>query len=880
MINNILGNNNRVINKYSSIISQINDLENDFKSLSDDELANKTEYFKTIYNKTADLSGLIPQAFACTREAGRRTLGLRHFDVQLLGGLVLNEGKIAEMRTGEGKTLVSTLPGYLNALTNKGVHIVTVNEYLAKRDQLWMGQIHRSLGLKVGLIQENMNNKQRQLNYQADVTYVTNSELGFDYLRDNMAFNIRDVVQRPFNYCVVDEVDSILIDEARTPLIISGSKESSIDKYIIAAEIVKYLEIGKDFELDEKNKNIILSEFGISKSEELLNIKDLFNKTDPWIPFVINALRATTLFFKNVHYIIKNNEIVIVDEFTGRIMPDRRWSDGLHQAVEAKEAVPIRSGNQTLASITYQNFFLLYPKLSGMTGTAKTAESEFEKIYNLSVTVIPTNRKTQRIDLEDVIYRDELSKWKAIAKECQNINLTGQPILIGTTSVEKSEILSQLLIDYNLPHQILNAKPQNVKKESEIIAQAGKKSAITIATNMAGRGTDISLGGNTKFEVQRELYEYLLLLIQSSNNLLNKANSSNFIKNEFDLIEPLLIKLIKTESFLNINPSQLLKIINGLDSPAEINNPLFLNIKELFNCLYAKAKLIQEKDNQFIKDLGGLYIIGTERHESRRIDDQLRGRCGRQGDPGISKFFLSLDDNVLRVFSTTKIRDFMVDQLLEDMPLESKLLTKSLNTAQTSLENRNYDSRKYIFDYDEVLNKQRRVIFYERRNVLESTSVRKKILALGDQVILDILEEINDVSDIQELNNTLQDLLGTSLNLNAFLKRNSVYTKVELQIYLRQQFWMTYELKESEIETIEVGLMREIERATILKYIDIMWKEHLQNMTLIRDAVGWRGYGQRNPLFEYKDEAYSLFVYLIKLIRQLVIYELLNIKPI
>jgi preprotein translocase subunit SecA len=880
MINNILGNNNRVINKYSSIISQINDLENGFKSLSDDELANKTEYFKTIYNKTADLSGLIPQAFACTREAGRRTLGLRHFDVQLLGGLVLNEGKIAEMRTGEGKTLVSTLPGYLNALTNKGVHIVTVNEYLAKRDQLWMGQIHRSLGLKVGLIQENMNNKQRQLNYQADVTYVTNSELGFDYLRDNMAFNIRDVVQRPFNYCVVDEVDSILIDEARTPLIISGSKESSIDKYIIAAEIVKYLEIGKDFELDEKNKNIILSEFGISKSEELLNIKDLFNKTDPWIPFVINALRATTLFFKNVHYIIKNNEIVIVDEFTGRIMPDRRWSDGLHQAVEAKEAVPIRSGNQTLASITYQNFFLLYPKLSGMTGTAKTAESEFEKIYNLSVTVIPTNRKTQRIDLEDVIYRDELSKWKAIAKECQNINLTGQPILIGTTSVEKSEILSQLLIDYNLPHQILNAKPQNVKKESEIIAQAGKKSAITIATNMAGRGTDISLGGNTKFEVQRELYEYLLLLIQSSNNLLNKANSSNFIKNEFDLIEPLLIKLIKTESFLNINPSQLLKIINGLDSPAEINNPLFLNIKELFNCLYAKAKLIQEKDNQFIKDLGGLYIIGTERHESRRIDDQLRGRCGRQGDPGISKFFLSLDDNVLRVFSTTKIRDFMVDQLLEDMPLESKLLTKSLNTAQTSLENRNYDSRKYIFDYDEVLNKQRRVIFYERRNVLESTSVRKKILALGDQVILDILEEINDVSDIQELNNTLQDLLGTSLNLNAFLKRNSVYTKVELQIYLRQQFWMTYELKESEIETIEIGLMREIERATILKYIDIMWKEHLQNMTLIRDAVGWRGYGQRNPLFEYKDEAYSLFVYLIKLIRQLVIYELLNIKPI
>nr|YP_009163696.1 preprotein translocase subunit secA [Triparma laevis]BAS19150.1 preprotein translocase subunit secA [Triparma laevis] len=878
MIKSLL-NNNRVINQYSSLINEINNLETNFKLFSDEELAEQTIKLKKKYRNTGNLNEITPEAFACTREAGRRTLGLRHFDVQLLGGLVLNDGKIAEMRTGEGKTLVSTLPAYLNGLTEKGVHVVTVNDYLAKRDQTWMGQIHRSLGLNVGLIQEDMNSKQRQINYNADITYITNSELGFDYLRDNMAFNIKDVVQRPFNFCIVDEVDSILIDEARTPLIISGTTENSIEKYVVAAEVVKYLEVQMHFEIDEKSKNIVLTEKGIIQAETFLNIKDLYNKTDPWIPFIVNALRASTLFFNNVHYIVKNNEIVIVDEFTGRIMPDRRWSDGLHQAVEAKESVPIRGGNQTLASITYQNFFLLYPKLSGMTGTGKTAEAEFEKIYNLPVLAIPTAKPNKRNDLPDYIFRDELSKWKAVAKECNDIVITGQPILIGTTSVEKSEILAQLLVDYNLPHSILNAKPENVKKESEIIAQAGEKGSITIATNMAGRGTDIVLGGNIKFKIQKELYGYLLLLKNKRELIKNNSIISNLIEENNTPLNFYFNDLLNDKEFLELTPIDLLKILNEIDQVKKLDKSHKLVLQKIFKVVFTRLKIIQEKDNKFIKDLGGLYIIGTERHESRRIDDQLRGRCGRQGDPGKSRFFLSLDDSLLRVFGTTSIQDYMTNELLDDVPLESALLTKSLDSAQKTVENRNYDSRKYLFDYDEVLNKQRQVIFYERRNVLESNSVRKKILALGDQVITDIVEESESL-DIKILNNILQDLLGTSLNLKEFTKYNPTYTKLELKNYLQQQFWLTYELKEAEIETVEIGLMREIERATMLKYIDIMWKEHLQNMSLIRDAVGWRGYGQRNPLFEYKDEAYGLFLYLIKLIRQLVIYELLNIKPI
>ena len=498
-------NNNSLINKYQNLINQINILENDLKPLTDSELRLKSFKLRKQFEATQDLNSLIAESFALTRETSLRTLGLRHFDVQLIGGLVLNNQKIAEMKTGEGKTLVATLPAFLNALTKKGVHIVTVNDYLANRDQVSMGQIYRFLGLDTGLIQENMSTIERRKNYNADITYVTNYEVTFDYLRDNMALNSSDLVLRPFNYCIIDEVDSILIDEAQTPLIISNNIQTPIEKYIVAAEITDYLELNNDYKIDEKNKNVILTEEGSKQVEKILSIQDLYDPQDPWIPYIINALKANSLYFNNVHYIVQNNRIIIVDEFTGRIMPDRRWGDGLHQAIEAKEKLPIRQKTETVAAITYQNFFLLYPKLSGMTGTGKTAEIEFEKIYKLSVEEIPTARPTQRKDLPDLIYKDQFSKWNAIAQTCNQISSTGQPILIGTTTVEKSEMLAQLLSEYKLAYQILNAKPENVRRESEIVAQAGKKGSITIATNMAGRGTDIILGGNINFKIQKKI---------------------------------------------------------------------------------------------------------------------------------------------------------------------------------------------------------------------------------------------------------------------------------------------------------------------------------------------------------------------------------------
>ena len=506
-------------NKYQNLINQINLLEPALKRLSDNELRAKNFKLRKQYKETQDLNPLIAESFALTREASLRTLGLRHFDVQLIGGLVLNDQKIAEMKTGEGKTLVATLPACLNALTEKGVHIVTVNDYLANRDQVSMGQIYRFLGLDTGLVQDDMSTLERKKNYNSDITYVTNYQLTFDFLRDNMALNLSDIVLRPLNYCIIDEVDSILIDEAQTPLILSDTIETPVAKYIIASEITEYLELNIHYKIDEKNKNVILTEQGSKQVEQILKIQDLYDPRDPWIPYIMNAIKANSLFFKNVHYIIQNNRIVIVDEFTGRIMPDRRWGEGLHQAIEAKEKLPIRQKSETVAAITYQNFFLLYPKLSGMTGTGKTAEIEFEKIYNLSVEEIPTARPILRQDLPDLIYKDQFSKWNAIAKTSNKISSTGQPILIGTTTVEKSEMLAELLNEYKLTYQILNAKPENVRREAEIVAQAGKKGAITIATNMAGRGTDIILGGNINFKIQKELYDILTL---SKNYLLSK----------------------------------------------------------------------------------------------------------------------------------------------------------------------------------------------------------------------------------------------------------------------------------------------------------------------------------------------------------------------
>ena len=855
-----------VINQYQTLINQINSLETNLKTLTDTELRNKTFQLKKQYKEKVDLNALIAESFAITREASFRTLGLRHFDVQLIGGLVLNSGKISEMRTGEGKTLVATLPAVLNALTNKGVHIVTVNDYLASRDQISMGQIYRFLGLNTGLIQEDMTFRERQKNYAADITYVTNNELAFDYLRDNMASNLNQVVLPPFNYCIVDEVDSIFIDEAQVPLIISQAVETCIDKYIVAAEVAEYLEVNVHFKVDEKNRNIILTEQGTTQIEKILQIEDLYNPNDPWIPYILSAIKATALFFRNVHYIVQNNQIVIVDEFTGRIMPDRRWNEGLHQAIEAKESVPIRQNTETAASITYQNFFLLYPKLSGMTGTAKTSELEFEKIYGLSVEEIPTARTNLRKDLPDFVYKDSLTKWTAIAKECKSIAKTKQPILIGTTTVENSEMLADLLKEYQLSYRLLNAKPENVKRESEIVAQAGEIGSITIATNMAGRGTDIILGGNITFKVRKQLYKIIVYY-----------KSQKVLTTDIDFTSQKVLSVLKslfTESkFLSLSSTGILKFLNEIDQIRIPKTAYECSIKFLLTQLSQFEKKTQTLNNKIVKNLGGLYIIGTERNNSRRIDNQLRGRCGRQGDPGTSRFFLSLEDSLFRNFGSSNLQNFMQSQLLDDLPLESNLLTKSLDAAQKRVEERDYDGRKYLFDYDDILNKQRNIVYYERRKLLESQSLRQTILAYGEQVIKDIINLLKDDkfykdgSGIEELFKTRLVSLKYDLNtLDSF----------ELKTYLFQEFWLSYETKVLEFEICEIGLIRSFERTIILYYTDIAWKEHLQKIALLRDAVGWRSYGQRNPLFEFKEEAYNLFQNRNVTVRHLLIRDFLH----
>ena len=855
-----------VTNQYQTLINQINALENNLKILTDTELRNKTFQLKKQYQEEQDLNSLIAESFAITREASFRTLGLRHFDVQLIGGLVLNSGKISEMRTGEGKTLVATLPAVLNALTNKGVHIVTVNDYLASRDQISMGQIYRFLGLNTGLIQEDMTFRERQQNYAADITYVTNNELAFDYLRDNMASNLNQVVLPPFNYCIVDEVDSIFIDEAQVPLIISQAVETCIDKYIVAAEVAEYLEVNVHFKVDEKNRNIILTEQGTTQIEKILQIEDLYNPNDPWIPYILSAIKATALFFRNVHYIVQNNQIVIVDEFTGRIMPDRRWNEGLHQAIEAKESVPIRQNTETAASITYQNFFLLYPKLSGMTGTAKTSELEFEKIYGLSVEEIPTARTNLRKDLPDFVYKDSLTKWTAIAKECKSISKTKQPILIGTTTVENSEMLADLLKEYQLSYRLLNAKPENVKRESEIVAQAGEIGSITIATNMAGRGTDIILGGNITFKVRKQLYKIIVYY-----------KSQKVLTTDIDFTSQKVLSVLKslfTESkFLSLSSTGILKFLNEIDQIRIPKTAYECSIKFLLTQLSQFEKKTQTLNNKIVKNLGGLYIIGTERNNSRRIDNQLRGRCGRQGDPGTSRFFLSLEDSLFRNFGSSNLQNFMQSQLLDDLPLESNLLTKSLDAAQKRVEERDYDGRKYLFDYDDILNKQRNIVYYERRKLLESQSLRQTILAYGEQVIKDIISLLKDDkfykdrSGIEELFKTRLVSLKYDLNtLDSF----------ELKTYLFQEFWLSYETKVLEFEICEIGLIRSFERTIILYYTDIAWKEHLQKIALLRDAVGWRSYGQRNPLFEFKEEAYNLFQNRNVTVRHLLIRDFLH----
>jgi preprotein translocase subunit SecA len=878
-------NTNSVVTKYQNLVNQINTLEKELKILTDSELRAKSFKLKKQYESNQDLNSLITESFALTREASLRTLGLRHFDVQLIGGLVLNDQKIAEMKTGEGKTLVATLPAFLNALTKKGVHIVTVNDYLANRDQVSMGQIYRFLGFDTGLIQDGMSTSERRENYNADITYVTNYEVTFDFLRDNMALNLTDVVLRPFNYCIIDEVDSILIDEAQTPLIISNNIQTPIEKYIVAAEITDYLELNSHYKVDEKNKNVILTEEGSKQIEKILSVQDLYDPRDPWIPYIINALQANALFFNNVHYIVQNNRIIIVDGFTGRIMPDRRWGDGLHQAIEAKEKLPIRQKTETVASITYQNFFLLYTKLSGMTGTGKTAEIEFEKIYNLSVDEIPTARPNQRKDLPDLIYKDQFSKWNAIAQACDTISSTGQPILIGTTTVEKSEMLAQLLSEYKLSYQILNAKPENVRRESEIVAQAGKKGSITIATNMAGRGTDIILGGNINFKIQKKLYDILTLSknykLSKSSNILESSLLSQFKGSSQNFLS-VLLSLINDQKFLKLSDLDILRILRENDRISVPVTSYQCSIRFLINELILYNKKYQKQENKIVKNLGGLYIIGTERNDSRRVDNQLRGRCGRQGDPGTSRFFLSLDDNLLRLFGGPKIQNFMQTQIPDDSPLESEFITKSLDSAQERVEERAYQQRKNLFDYDDILNKQRTIVYHERRQILESASVQKNIFAYGEQIITELLldlEEDKFSTNNNEIISLIENLFGRNLILNQIQNSNSFiidFDLYELKIYLFNEFWLTYQSKRTELSVYGDGIIENLERSIILVNTDRIWREHLQKMALLREAVGWRGYGQRNPLYEYKQDAFYMFETREELLRHLVIYELLR----
>ena len=866
--------NEKKIKNYSQIINKINKLENKVLSLKDTELQNQTNLFIDRITNGETLEDFLPESFAVVREASRRILGLRHFDVQLIGGLILHEGKIAEMKTGEGKTLVAILPAYLNALTGKGVHVVTVNDYLASRDAEYVGQVHRFLGLSVGLIQQDMTQGDRKSNYSKDITYTTNSELGFDYLRDNMAVQLQDIVQKPFYFSILDEVDSILIDEARTPLIISGAGETPNIKYIEANKIAQLLLKDVDYEVDEKAKNILLTEEGVIKSEKELNVTDLYDVQDPWAPYIFNAIKAKELFIKDVHYILKDEDILIVDEFTGRIMVGRRWSDGLHQAIEAKESAPIQNETQTLASITYQNFFLLYPKLSGMTGTAKTEEGELDKIYGLEVTCVPTHRKMIRQDFSDLVYKNQYVKWKSIADECLDIHIVGRPILIGTTSVEKSELLSSLLQEYGIPHNLLNAKPENLKREAEIIAQAGRKGAVTIATNMAGRGTDILLGGNADYMAKATLKLFLDSIFSDSKL---EKNIKFELKNLYEFFKS---KIKKSE----ISDFDLENYLTVACEKIFTDNLLTITLRATYHILLEHYQKEIFKERNEVIQLGGLHVIGTERHESRRIDNQLRGRSGRQGDPGSSRFFLSLEDNLLRIFGGDRIGKLMESlKVDDDIPIESILLNRSLESAQKKVEAYYYDARKQLFEYDEVLNYQRQAIYSERRRILESNNLRDWVIQYAETTVLDYFNyysEKDSFSLIEQdkLLNKVENLLGLPYGINRKIFSN--YSLEEMKSTLFRQIRVSYDLKESQIDLIENGLMRELERSFLLQKIDSAWKEHLQQINTLRETIGWRGYGQKDPLIEYKNEAYSLFLSMTTSIRHSVVYLIFRSQPI
>lgn len=739
-------------------VDKINALEPEISALSDARLRGKTEEFKLRLTKGETLDDILPEAFAVVREASRRVLGLRHFDVQLIGGCILHRGKIAEMRTGEGKTLVATLPAYLNALEGKGVHVVTVNDYLARRDSEDMGRVYKFLGLTVGLIVHDMDFPARKAAYAADITYGTNNEFGFDYLRDNMVVSLDEMVQRPLHYAIVDEVDSILIDEARTPLIISGPGEKSTDLYNIMADVVKNFKEKEDYTVDEKLKTVAPTEKGIAKAEKLLGVKNMYdpqNGTD-LSHQLMEALKAKALMIRDRDYVVKDGEVIIVDEFTGRLMYGRRYSEGLHQAIEAKEHVKVERESQTLATITFQNYFRMYDKLSGMTGTAKTEEQEFQKIYGLDVVVVPTNKPNIRIDYPDVIYKTKRAKYKAVVKAIEELHAVGRPVLVGTTSIAQSEELSAMLKKKGIPHNVLNAKYH--EKEAEIVADAGQMGAVTIATNMAGRGTDITLG-------------------------------------------------------------------------------------------------------EGVAELGGLHIIGTERHESRRIDNQLRGRCARQGDPGSTRFYLSLEDDLMRLFGSDNISGIM-DKLGmdEDEPIEHKLVTRSIENAQKKVESRNFDIRKHVLEYDDVMNEQREVIYDQRRKILEKADLKETVLSMADHIVdrtMDMYapkEAYSEDWDIPAMIKYAEEFYAPAGKLKADELANM--SREELEEYLHKVAHDYYNEREA---AIGAPIMRELENLVMLKVVDTHWMEHLDAMDALREGIGLRAYGQRDPLVEYKFEAYDMF---------------------
>jgi len=815
--NELWDTNLREVKKLQRRVDEINGLEPEIQKLSDAELRAKTAEFKDRVAKGATLDELLSEAFAVVREAAVRSLGQRHYDVQLMGGMVLHAGKISEMKTGEGKTLVATLPVYLNALSGKGVHVVTVNDYLAKRDSEWMGKVYRFLGLSVGVILHDLTAEERRVAYNSDITYGTNNEFGFDYLRDNMSFETSDMVQRELNYAIVDEVDSILIDEARTPLIISGQAEESNELYYKFARIVPRLSPGLDYTVDEKVRTVAMTEVGVAKVEKLVNVENLYDdEHTELVHHLQQALKAKELMKRDRDYVVKEGSVIIVDEFTGRLMFGRRYSEGLHQAIEAKENVKIERESQTLATITFQNYFRMYGKLAGMTGTAETEEAEFRKIYNLEVIVIPTNLPMIRKDEPDIVYKTVNGKFNAVVEEIGAVHQTGQPILVGTISIEKSEILSGLLKRRGIPHQVLNAKYH--EKEAEIIAQAGRLGTVTIATNMAGRGTDIILGGNAEFMAK-------------------------------DLLRA-----------------------RGLD-PAEAT-------PEEYRLALMEARQVTETEHEQVVKAGGLHIIGTERHESRRIDNQLRGRAGRQGDPGSSRFYVAMEDDLMRLFGGEMISGLM-ERLgwSEEMPIEHKAIAKRIEAAQRKVEARNFEIRKHVLEYDDVLNKQREIIYELRKKLLFGEDIHEKILRMFENVADNLLEYYANEKIIPEewdLNGLLQEVGATFLPFEAIkLDEMERLNYQELHDLILTKAVQNYQSKE---EMIGPERLRQFERFIMLRTIDLKWMDHLQAMDDLKEGIGLRAYGQNDPLIAYKIEAYQMFKEMRDEIDAEVIRELSKIR--